>query len=126
MYHRIASTPLALLLAGAMAAALQYPAAAQTEALALDGEPGSEFVEVSLGDWDLKTALATDLGIKVSELPLTISVTPELAGKVCPISREDLAQQEVISPTRTCAAKEMTDELRDEVRRGMEAGTAQE
>ena len=126
MYNRIASTPLALVLAAAIATALQHPAAAQTEAPTMADELGSEFVEVSLGDWDLKNALATDLGIKVSEVPLTISVTPELAGKVCPISREDLAQQEVISPTRTCAAKEMTEELRDEVRRGMEGATARE
>ncbi|MEF2553534.1 hypothetical protein VQ042_19610 [Aurantimonas sp. A2-1-M11] len=119
MHFRIGSNPRATLLSAAIVLALQHPAAAQVDLPVMDGEPGAELVEVSLGDWNLKTALASDLGIKASEIPLTISVSPELAGKVCPVSREDLAQQEVISPTRTCAAKEMTAELRDEVRRGI-------
>lgn len=82
----------------------------------LADETDAGLVEVSLGDWKLKNELASDLGVTVSRIPLTVFVSPELASRACPISSDDLEQQQVISPTRTCAAKTMSDALRSEVR----------
>ncbi|MEF2074562.1 hypothetical protein [Consotaella aegiceratis] len=72
-------------------------------------------VEVSLGDWTLKNALADALGIKVSSVPLTVQVTPDTAAEVCPVSQTDLEQQQVVQVSRTCAAKTLTDDLKTAV-----------
>ncbi len=76
----------------------------------------SNLVDVSLGDWTLKNELASQLQVKVSQIPLTVAVSSEVASQVCPIGHDELDQQKVTSATRTCAAKQMTDELREEVR----------
>lgn len=126
------------LLAAALAAA--SPAAAQTQAQPqaptevapmpepldpadLPDAPSPTMVEVSLGDWTLKNELASQLGVKVSQIPLTVAVSADLASKACPISSDDLEQQQVISPTRTCAAKTMSNELRDEVGKHLRTAT---
>ncbi|UIJ73950.1 hypothetical protein [Aurantimonas sp. HBX-1] len=90
---------------------------AQVSEPAADVENPARLVEVSLGDWGVKTALARDLAVGIADVPLTVAVPEALAAEVCPVSDEDLEQQEVISPTRTCAAKSLTDGLRDEVRK---------
>ena len=76
----------------------------------------SNLVDVSLGDWALKNELASQLKVKVSQIPLTVAVPSKIASEVCPIGNDELDQQKVTSATRTCAAKQMSDELRDEVR----------
>ncbi|MBB4001171.1 MAG: hypothetical protein V7704_14115 [Aurantimonas endophytica] len=93
---------------------------AQVAEPAADVENPNGLVEVSLGDWGVKTALAKDLSMGIADVPLTISVPADMAAEVCPISDEDLEQQEVISPTRTCAAKSLTDGLRAEVRKQLQ------
>ena len=81
------------------------------------GDPiDSNLVDVSLGDWKLKNELATQLQVKVSQIPLTIAVSSDVASQVCPIGHDELDQQKVTNATRTCAAKQMTDELRKTVR----------
>ncbi|NDW07215.1 hypothetical protein [Jiella pacifica] len=96
------------------------PASAQTETSStsdpLASDEQSMLVEVSLGDWGVKTSLASKLSRKVSEIPLTVKVPSRVAREVCPIDRGDLEQQAVVSPTRTCAAKKMTDALESAVR----------
>ncbi len=81
------------------------------------GDPiDTNLVDVSLGDWALKNELASQLRVKVSQIPLTVAVSSSVASQVCPIGNDELDQQKVTSATRTCAAKQMTDELREEVR----------
>lgn len=81
------------------------------------GDPTSALVEVSLGDWSVKTSIAEKLSRKTSEIPLTVKVSPDIASDVCPLDAGDLEQQVVISPTRTCAAKKTTEALEAEVRK---------
>lgn len=93
------------------------------EALLPPEEGGTEStVEVSLGDWDVRTTIAKTLGAAVSDVPLTVSVEPDLASKVCPIKETDLEQQAVTSPTRTCAAKSAVPELIEAVKLQLAAG----
>lgn len=95
------------------------PAASAAEAVPLQpvGDPvDSNLVDVSLGDWELKNELASQLKVKVSQIPLTVAVPSDIASRACPIGNDELDQQKVTSATRTCAAKQLTDELRDEVR----------
>ena len=91
-------------------------------AAAAENDPTASAVEVSLGDWAVKNALARALQVKVSEVPLTVSVAPEIASAVCPLSHDDLEQQKVTSATRTCAAKRVSDELREAVRQQVKGG----
>jgi hypothetical protein len=88
---------------------------AQVTDPAADVENPARLVEVSLGDWGVKTTLARELNVGIADVPLTIAVPAEVAAEVCPVSSTDLDQQEVVSPTRTCAAKSLTDGLRSEV-----------
>ncbi|MEX6505441.1 hypothetical protein [Jiella sp. M17.18] len=74
-------------------------------------------VEVSLGDWGVKTRLAADLSQEIGDIPLTVSVPADVASRVCPVGADDLEQQVVVSPTRTCTAKSASPALRDAVRR---------
>ena len=104
-------------------AAVGGPAVAQTaqapvEDLIAD-DPEAALVEVSLGDWELKTAIAEKFSRKISDIPLTVKVSPEIASEVCPLDEGDLAQQVVISPTRTCAAKKTSDALEAELSKVM-------
>ena len=81
------------------------------EALLPPEEGGTEStVEVSLGDWDVRTTIAKTLGAAVSDVPLTVSV------------ETDLEQQAVTSPTRTCAAKSAVPELIEAVKLQLAAG----
>ncbi|MCQ0989422.1 hypothetical protein [Jiella marina] len=82
-------------------------------------DPDAALVEVSLGDWDVKTTLADHLSRKVSEIPLTVMVSQDIASEVCPQDPSDLQQQVVVSPSRTCAAKKATSALEEEVRRAI-------
>ncbi|WP_139798308.1 hypothetical protein [Fulvimarina manganoxydans] len=79
-------------------------------------------VEVSLGDWDVRTKIAESLNASVSDVPLTVSVEPDLASKVCPVKETDLEQQAVTSPTRTCAAKSAIPELIEAVKKDLASG----
>jgi len=108
-----------ILTAAALLAGFASPrfAAAQNEPATAGEDRAEDLVEVSLGDWGVKTRLASDLSRRISEIPLTISVPSDVASKVCPLDTSDLEQQGVVSPTRTCAAKTTSDELREEVRR---------
>ena len=106
--------------------AVVHSAAAQSQSPSQDpaeavGEPsvGEQAVEVSLGDWEVKTKLASDLSRKISDIPLTVKVSEEVAAEVCPLGSDDLAQQATVNPTRTCAAKSMTDALRQAVRHSL-------
>ncbi|MCB8837772.1 hypothetical protein [Aurantimonas sp. VKM B-3413] len=95
-----------------------HPAAAQPEDPAeIAREQG---VEVSLGDWAVKTQLASDLSRKISDIPLTVRVPEDVAAEVCPLGSDDLAQQATVNPTRTCAAKSLTDALKEAVRRSLD------
>ncbi|NDV86850.1 hypothetical protein GTW51_09055 [Aurantimonas aggregata] len=109
--NRLLGTSFAMLLATTLGGL------AQVAERGADVENPAGLVEVSLGDWGVKTALAKDLSVGIADVPLTVAVPAALAADVCPVSGEDLEQQEVISPTRTCAAKSLTDGLRDEVRK---------
>ena len=91
-------------------------------AAATENDPAATAVEVSLGDWEVKNALAKALQVKVSEIPLTVAVAPEIASAVCPLSHDDLEQQKATSATRTCAAKRVSDELREAVRQQVKSG----
>ena len=93
---------------------------AQVENPAPDAENPAGLVEVSLGDWGVKTALARELDVGIGDMPLTVAVPAEVAAEVCPISSDDLEQQEIISPTRTCAAKSLTESLRSEVQKQLQ------
>ncbi|MBP0615511.1 hypothetical protein J6595_07960 [Jiella sp. KSK16Y-1] len=107
-----------------LAAQTVTPAPQESAPEAVDpiaGDPATALVEVSLGDWKVKTAIADKLSRKVSDIPLTVKVSPEVAGDVCPLDRGDLDQQVVISPTRTCAAKKTSDALESEIRKVMPA-----
>ncbi|SKA34388.1 hypothetical protein [Consotaella salsifontis] len=82
-------------------------------------DPESEaprLVRVSLGDWGVKTKLASELDIGIAEVPLTIDIDSRLAGVVCPVSRDDL-QQQAVRADRSCAAKTVVPELLDAVTR---------
>lgn len=110
----IAGLVLASVVASATAAAAQDGTSLIDDPAALD--PEAMLVEVSLGDWGVKTALASKLSRKISEIPLTVRVSPDIAHEVCPLDRRDLDQQAVVSPSRTCAAKKMTEALEAAVR----------
>lgn len=104
----------------AMQLSLTIAGFAQVADPAADVENPAGLVEVSLGDWGVKTTLANELEIGIGEVPLTVAVPAEIAAEVCPISSDDLEQQETISPTRTCAAKSLTDGLRSEVEKQLQ------
>ncbi|MBO0903959.1 hypothetical protein [Jiella sonneratiae] len=106
---------LAALHAPAFGQSAQSPAAAAEDPIASD--PDKVLVEVSLGDWQVRTSLAAKLSRKISDIPLTVKVAPDLADAVCPLDRGALDQQVVVSPTRTCAAKKTTEALEAEVRK---------
>ncbi|MDY8110571.1 hypothetical protein U0C82_15620 [Fulvimarina sp. 2208YS6-2-32] len=76
----------------------------------------SDLVDVSLGDWKVRTTLADGLSLSVSDVPLTIALPPELASEVCPIREQDLDQQETVAAVRTCAAKSVNPDLIEAVR----------
>lgn len=109
--HRLIMASVAVLLA------MTAGGLAQVSEPGTDVENPAGLVEVSLGDWGVKTSLARELAVSIADVPLTVAVPAALAADVCPVSDEDLEQQEVISPTRTCAAKNLTDGLREEVRK---------
>lgn len=111
--RRLVGMTLAVVVAATAASAQTAPS--QTIDPVLDDEQAM-LVEVSLGDWGVKTSLASKLSRKISEIPLTVMVSPDIAHEVCPIDRGDLDQQAVVSPTRTCAAKKMTEALESAVR----------
>ncbi len=95
---------------------LAQPAiSAEEDPIAVD--PVDALVEVSLGDWEVKTSIAEKLSRKTSQIPLTVMVSPDIASDVCPVDAGDLEQQVTISPTRTCAAKKTTEALEAEVRK---------
>ncbi|RFC66339.1 hypothetical protein DYI37_02495 [Fulvimarina endophytica] len=71
----------------------------------------SDKIDVSLGDWNVRTTIADKLSASISAIPLTVAVEPELASEVCPVREEDLEQQETVSAIRTCAAKSVNDDL---------------
>ncbi|MBO0661127.1 hypothetical protein LQ948_00940 [Jiella sp. MQZ9-1] len=107
---------------GAAQAAAGERDAAVLDALSDDpiaSDPKTAPVEVSLGDWTVKTAIAAKLSRKVSQIPLTVKVPPKIASEVCPQDSGDLEQQVIVSPTRTCAAKKATPALEDEVRKAI-------
>ena len=104
----------------AMLLGLTVLSAAQVAEPVPDIDNADGLVEVSLGDWAVKTTLAQDLGVGIAEIPLTVSVPAEVAADVCPVSSDDLEQQEIISPTRTCAAKRLTEGLRSEVEKQLQ------
>ncbi len=110
----LAGLALAMLMISAHPAAAQDAAAPTEDPAALD--PDTMMVEVSLGDWGVKTALASKLDRKISDIPLTVRVPPDVAHEVCPLDQSDLDQQAVVSPRRTCAAKKMTEALEAAVR----------
>lgn len=124
--HVAAAAILAMLMCQAAQAQTENPdlppATPNAPAAAVAGDPiDSNLVDVSLGDWELKNKLASQLKVKVSQIPLTVAVTSDVASKVCPIGHDELDQQKVTSATRTCAAKQMTDELRETVRTQLRA-----
>ncbi|TFF21629.1 hypothetical protein E3C22_13105 [Jiella endophytica] len=102
-------------------AALTGPVAAQTVGSVaedpIEADPATALVEVSLGDWEVKNSIASKLSRKLSDIPLTVRVKPDIANDVCPLGRSDLDQQVAISPTRTCAAKKTSEALEAEVRK---------
>ena len=109
------------------ASSASEPAAASpetTSSLPTSDPIDSNLVDVSLGDWALKNELATQLQVKVSQIPLTVAVSSDVASQVCPIGHDELDQQKVTNATRTCAAKQMTDELRETVRTQLRDTTA--
>ncbi|MCE7029823.1 hypothetical protein [Jiella avicenniae] len=111
--RRLVASTLAVVVAASAASAQTAPAAAD-DPVAADEQ--SMLVEVSLGDWGVKTSLASKLSRKISDIPLTVTVSPDIAHEVCPIDRGDLDQQAVVSPRRTCAAKKTTEALESAVR----------
>ncbi|MEN3793343.1 hypothetical protein [Fulvimarina sp. MAC3] len=80
----------------------------------------SNLVDVSLGDWDVRTEISKQLDIAISDVPLTIVVEPELASEICPVRDSDLKQQQDVSAVRTCAAKSVNDDLLKAVRSSVE------
>lgn len=86
----------------------------------------SDGVDVSLGDWDVKTEISKQLDLSISDVPLTVSVEPDLASQICPVRESDLEQQEIVSAVRTCAAKSVTDDLLEAVKMSLEQPEAEE
>ncbi|KQT83399.1 hypothetical protein [Aurantimonas sp. Leaf443] len=117
---RVSAALLGLLAAGPAFAQTQTAPTTVPSEVVDPGNPGN-LVRVSIGDWSVKTGLASELGVKTSALPMTVSVSPEIAARVCPLGRDDLEQQKVVSATRTCAAKSATPELREAVGRNLRA-----
>ncbi len=97
------------------------------QSLASEEDPiASDQVDVSLGDWDVRTSISEQLDIAISDIPLTVSVEPDLASKICPVRESDLQQQEIVSAVRTCAAKSVNDDLLEAVRTTFEQPEAEE
>ncbi|MER0239616.1 hypothetical protein [Fulvimarina sp. MAC8] len=84
----------------------------------------SEKVDVSLGDWDVRTKISEELSVAISDLPLTIAIDPDLASEVCPVRESDLDQQETVSAVRTCAAKSVNEDLIAAVKSDLESPSA--